>query len=207
MEGDRVTGRLGAIGIAAWAAHAAHLVAHGQAENLLWGCHVGLALVSIGLLARAPRVVAPAAFLCLLGAVLWPIDVVVTGDLEPTSAVAHLTGIAIAAIGLRRLGLPPGTWLRAAALLVGLQALARLATPPAANVNLAFSVHPSAAGIVSSHAVYVALVGAAVTAGFFAFERAVIAARGARLTRSTREDEVEPSGGVARDPGGRGKRP
>jgi hypothetical protein len=51
------------------------------------------------------------------------------------------------------------------------------------------------------------LVGAAVTAGLFAFERAVLAARRARLTRAGGEGEFEASGSEARGAGGRGTVP
>ena len=170
---DRATVRIGAAALAAWAVHAADQLRQHHPENLLWCCHVGGLGVAIGLILRAPRVLAPAAFLSLLGVVMWPIDVIVTGDLEPSSAVAHVAGIALGLAGIRRLGLPRGTWLRAGATLFALTVAARLVTPPAENVNLAFAVHPSLAGHVQSHGIYVAGVGALVLMGFFALDRAL----------------------------------
>lgn len=169
----RATAHLGLVALAGWSLHAAVVVARHHPENLLWSCHVATLGVALGLLTGSPRVLAPAAFLALLGAVTWPIDVVVTGEIEPTSAVSHVTGIALGLAGLRRLGLPRGTWLRAAAFLLGLHVLSRFVTPPAENVNLAFAVHASLSRVVRSHALYITGVTVAVTLGFRLLERAL----------------------------------
>jgi hypothetical protein len=199
----RATRRLALLGLGAWAFHASDAIRAGHAERLLWGCHAGALGIVIGLWARAPRVIGPNAFMALVGVVLWPVDVVVTGDIDAPSTVAHLVGATTAFAALRLLGLPRGTWVRAGASMVALIALARLVTSPAENVNLAFAVHPSAADVVRSHALYLAGVVGLVTLGFFALERTLLVVGFARaietgaLTPPGRHDELTTSAGEA----------
>ena len=56
--------------------------------------------------------------------------------------------------GARRLGLAQGSWWRALAGLMGLQALTRLTAPAEGNVNLAFALWPGSEAVFPSYATY-----------------------------------------------------
>lgn len=95
-----------------------------------------------GLLLRRPTLVAISTSWLVLGDILWAVDLLSGGVFYPTSLLTHVGGLAIGLLALRRSGWPEGTWWRALLALAALQQCTRLLTPPAANVNLAFSVYP-----------------------------------------------------------------
>jgi hypothetical protein len=100
---------------------------------------------------------------------LW--DVATGGVYYPTQIVSHLGGAAIALAGVRVLGMPRGVWWRALVAALALYTISRYATPPAANVNLAFAVWPGFDRYIHSHIVYVVGVHAVCGAYFFVAER------------------------------------
>lgn len=134
---------LGLVALGLWLAHAlAHLVKGHHWSNLLWACNVAILGLAVGLLARAPALVAAALMWFCVGVPLWLVDLAAGGDYMPTTYLVHLGGLGLAAAGVRRLGCPPGTWWKALAALAALQLFCRVATPPVENVNIAFEQAP-----------------------------------------------------------------
>ncbi len=122
--------------IACYAAHAAYLGATGLWPHALWSCHVGCLVAGVGLLAGRARWNATGFLLLAMGLPMWLASLAAGGEFVPTSPLTHLGGLAISAWGVRCLGAPRGSWIGATAVLAALHLLARLVTPPEANVNL-----------------------------------------------------------------------
>ncbi len=164
---------LGVAALACYAAHGGFHLYHGRPEDLLWACHLGAALVGVGLLARSPAVNAVGVSFLALGTPLWLLDLAAGGEFFPTSLLTHVGGLLIGLYGVRRLGVPAGVWWKSAAALAGLILLSRLVTPERANVNVAFAVPPPWDKTFPSHAAYLAAMMAVAAAYFFALELAV----------------------------------
>jgi hypothetical protein len=137
----------GWIAIGCYATHASVLAfVRGEPWHALWLCHLSNILIGIGWLRRLPTLNAIGVCLLLIGTPLW-INTVSQGDLElnPTSALTHVVGLAIGLVGITRLGWPTGSWWRAALVVAGLNLLSQAIvpfTPSSAHVNLAHGVWP-----------------------------------------------------------------
>lgn len=112
----------------------------GHPEDACWACHLGTLLVGAGFLLRAPRANAIGFHWLVIGTGCWILDLASGGEFLPTSMLTHGGGLALAILGLRAFGLPSGAWWQAMAAFVALQLATRWATPPEANVNVAFRV-------------------------------------------------------------------
>ena len=156
--------------LAAYALHVTVLAGRGAPTDALWMCHVASLLVALGLLVLRPELIAVGFLWQALGTPLWLLDLSQGGELLATSLGTHLGGLAAGLFGVRRLGVPRGTWWRALFGLAGLLLLSRLVTPPAANVNLAFAVWPGWERLFPSHGAYLALLGAVAAATFVSLD-------------------------------------
>jgi hypothetical protein len=133
---------LGVLALGFFAAHGGYHLLHGRPHDVLWICTVAPALVGVGLLGSWPAWVGVGVLWLVAGLPLWLLDLAGGGEFLPTSLLTHLGGLGVGLYGLWRLGLPAGVWWKAFLGLAVLQQLCRWLTPRAANVNLAFTVHP-----------------------------------------------------------------
>jgi hypothetical protein len=163
---DRTAILLGLLALAGYAAHAGVHLARGEPQDLLWACHLGAAIVGVGLLAGSAAVNGVGTLLLCMGTPLWLMELAAGEEFLPTSCLTHVGGLAVGLWGVWRLGMPGGCWWRASATLVGLIALCRLVTPSHANVNVAFRIQPGWERYYSSHLVYLA-VNIGLAAGYF----------------------------------------
>jgi hypothetical protein len=145
---------LGWLALGCYAVHAGFHLAHGRPEDLLWACHIGAALVGVGLLLRQPVINGVGVLFLCLGTPLWLLDLAAGGEFYPTSCFTHLGGLAIGIYAVRGLGFPKGVWWKATAFLIGLMLLCRLTTPAEANVNVAFAIQHGWEAHFSSYSVY-----------------------------------------------------
>ena len=142
---------LGAVVLAALVAHA---ISMGRANlpHLLWSCHVASATLAVGmLLGRRAPVAAGFLFHLAIGFPAWGMEVIATegrfGALEVTphilvtSALAHVLPPLTAALWLWPPRLPRSAPWWAWLIQVGMVPVARWATPPEFNINLAYSVY------------------------------------------------------------------
>jgi hypothetical protein len=176
----------GILGIFFYALFAADHLYAGHAANLLWACQVGALLVGLGLVFRSPTWNAIGLLWLVAGVPLWAMDLLANGGGRPTTLLTHVGGLVLGVIGVRRLGLPKRTWLRAAIALAGLHLLCRWVTPPEENINLAFTIWPGWEAYFPSHLVYVLTVFALCVAAFMSVEFAV---RRAGLLPGSRGDQ------------------
>ena len=163
----------GVAALACYAVHAGFYLLHGRPEDLLWVCHLGAALVGVGLLVSSATVNGIGTLFLCLGTPLWLMALAGGGDFYPTSCFTHLGGLAIGLYGVRRLGMPERGWWKAVIALIALILVCRWVTPARANVNVAFAIYPGADKVFSSHLVYlVTMIGLA--AGYFFITQSVL---------------------------------
>lgn len=158
--------KLGLAALGCYAIHAGFHIINGRPEETLWMCHLGAALVGAGLLGSSAITNGIGALFLCLGTPLWVMYLAGGGEFYPTSCFPHLGGLVIGLYGVRRLGLPPGTWWKAAAALITLIVVCRLVTPERANVNVAFAIYPGWEKFFPSHPIYIAAL-MAQSAGYF----------------------------------------
>jgi hypothetical protein len=163
--------RLGLLALVCYAVHGGFHVAHGRPLDLLWACHLGAALVGIGLLGRSATVNAIGTLVLAVGTPLWLLELASGGEFLPTSLLTHVLALAIGLYGVRRLGMPAGAWWKAVVATLALILLCRLVTPASANINVAHSVPPPWRETFPSHSAYLATMMAVAAACFFALER------------------------------------
>jgi len=156
---------LGVAAILLYSAHAVVLIHRGEAHDLLWGCHVAVLFVGAGLLASSARLNSIGLLWSCFGMPLWVLYAFTGGEVLATSALTHIAAFVIGTYGVRLLGIPRASAWAALGAFLTLWVITRAATPAAANVNLAFSVHPGWERVFPAYPIYfVALfTGAAMT--------------------------------------------
>jgi hypothetical protein len=122
--------------------HALVHLSRGEPYDLLWGCHLAVLLVAVGLARNNATVNAIGLLWACFGLPIWLIYTFTGGEFMPTSALTHFGAFVIGIYGVRRLGIPRGSAWKALGGYLALWALTRLVTPRSANINLAFSVWP-----------------------------------------------------------------
>jgi hypothetical protein len=147
---------LGSLSIIFYVVHVGLSVAVEGIDPLFWACHVGALLVGAGFLLGSPTVNGIGFLWYCMGNPLWLVDLASGGRCLPTTVLTHLGSFAIAIHGVRTLGLPRGVWWKAMLAFLALQLLSRLATSPAANINLAHRPYPGWESTFPSHAAYLA---------------------------------------------------
>lgn len=133
-----------------FALHAGNHLLDGHGWEIFWACTFTPLLIGAAALASSARLNAVAMVWLALGNFLWIFDLLSGGAWMWTSTLTHWGGLAVAFALARRLGYPPGSWWRAHLLLLGWQQFTRLFTPPALNINVAFSIHPGSQAHFSS---------------------------------------------------------
>ena len=133
---------LGFLPLIFFLAQTVHYWRVGGLGNLLWMCNVGNLLLAIGLFFERRELIRAVAIWTIPGLIIWIRYVVLEYDYVFSSFLAHVGGIAIGLIALRRVRMDRIAWLYAFAWYLLVQLAARLFTAPELNVNLAFRIQP-----------------------------------------------------------------
>jgi hypothetical protein len=127
------------LALATYGLHATRQLMNDRPGNLLWACHVAVAMVGVGALLRYRPVVAAGTLVLMVGLPMWAIDVAIGGEFFWTSVLTHFGGLGAGIVALRRLGgLPRAAWRHTMLGIVLLIGVSRLLTSPWENVNLAY---------------------------------------------------------------------
>jgi len=169
LEKGSMTG-LGSAALGCYAVHAGFHFLNGRPEEMLWACHLGAAVVGLGLLSNSSTINGIGVLFLLMGTPLWLLDLANGGVFYPTSCFTHIGGLAIGLYGVRRMGIPPSTWWKAVVALVALILVSRLVTPPRANVNVAFSIYAGWEEVYPSYPVYISTMIVLAAGCFLLFE-------------------------------------
>lgn len=119
---------------------AIHYWRFGGLGHLLWMCNIGNVLLGIGLLLGHRELIRAAAIWTIPGLGVWIYYVLLASGFYFATTLAHVGGITVGLIALRRVGMDRFAWIYAFAWYLFMQVAARLLAPPALNVNVAHSV-------------------------------------------------------------------
>ena len=131
---------LGLLPLAFFLAQSVHYWRVGGMGNLLWMCNIGNLLLAIGLFIGHRELIRAAAIWTIPGLGLWIRYVLFEYDFVFSSALAHVGGIIVALIALRRVRMDRVAWFYAFIWYLFMQIASRSTTSPALNVNVAHRV-------------------------------------------------------------------
>jgi len=119
-----------------------HYWRFGGIGNMLWMCNVGNLLLAIGIFLIHRELIRAAAIWTIPGLLLWVRYVLFQYDFVISSALAHVGGLTIGLIALRRVRMDRWAWCYAFLWYLFLQLVSRLTTDPLLNVNVAWRIQP-----------------------------------------------------------------
>lgn len=131
---------IGLLPLSFFLAQAIHYWRVGGAGNLLWMCNIGNLLLAAGLFLNHRELIRAAAIWTIPGLVIWIRYVLLEYDFVFSSALAHVGGIVVALIVLRRVRMDRIAWVYAFAWYLLMQVVSRLLTAPVLNVNVAHRI-------------------------------------------------------------------
>lgn len=112
----------------------------GGVGNLFWMCNIGNVLLALGLFLNHRELIRAAAIWTIPGLVIWFRYVLFEYDFVFSSALAHVGGIIVALIVLRRVRMDRTAWVYAFVWYLFMQVVSRLVTSPVLNVNVAHRI-------------------------------------------------------------------
>jgi hypothetical protein len=107
---------------------------------MLWMCNIGNLLLAIGLFLEKPVLMRIAIIWMIPGFVIWFFYVVMSWGIFLSSTLAHVGGLVVGMIALRRIGMDRRAWVYAFGWYLLIQLVSRLLTPSDLNVNLSHRV-------------------------------------------------------------------
>lgn len=131
---------IGLLPLTFFLAQAIHYWRVGGMGNLFWMCNVGNLLLAIGLFLNHRELIRAAAIWTIPGLLLWVRYVLFEYDFVVSSALAHVGGIVVALIVVRRVRMDRIAWVYAFVWYLFMQLVSRLATDPRLNVNVAHRI-------------------------------------------------------------------
>ena len=131
---------IGLLPLTFFLAQAFHYWRVGGMGNLLWMCNIGNVLLAVGLFFYHREMIRAAAIWTIPGLGIWIRYVVLEYDFVVSSALAHVGGIVVALIVLRRVRMDRTAWVYAFVWYLVMQVVSRLVTDPRLNVNVAHRI-------------------------------------------------------------------
>jgi len=113
-----------------------------QLGHMLWMCNIGNLLLAFGLFMNRPVIIRVAAIWTIPGLVMWLLFVVSAGGVVLASVLAHVGGLVVGLMALKRVGVDNLDWLYALGWYFGVQLVSRLTTPVDFNVNVSQRIYP-----------------------------------------------------------------
>jgi hypothetical protein len=123
-------------------AQAEHYWRINQLGHMLWMCNVGDLLLAIGLFLKQPVLIRIAVIWMVPGFVIWFRFVVLEWGLFLSSVLAHVGGLLVGAVALKRVGMDRRSWIYAFGWFLLIRILSRTLTSADLNVNLAHRIQP-----------------------------------------------------------------
>jgi len=148
-------------------AQTVHYWRAGGMGNLVWMCNVGNLLLAVGLFLDHRELIRAAAIWTIPGLGVWFWYVWLNGSTAFSSTLAHIGGIVVGLIVLRRVRMDHVAWLYAFAWYLFTQIVARAVTAPELNVNVAFRIQPGWEHAFSSYWKFWIVMTAVVAAGLW----------------------------------------
>jgi hypothetical protein len=155
---------LGFLPLACFLAQALHYWQINELGHMLWMCNIGNLVLAIGLFLRQPMLIRVAVMWMVPGLVVWCVYVVPTWGMllkgqynlsqffgVISSTLAHLGGLSVGLIVLRKIGMDGRAWLYAFSWFFVMQIFSRWLTAPAMNVNLSQRIQDGFEGAFTSY--------------------------------------------------------
>ena len=131
---------LGFLPLIFFLAQVVHYARYGGLGNLAWMCNVGNLLLAIGLFLNHKELIRAAAIWTIPGLVIWFWFVWLNGSTPLSSTLAHVGGVIVGMIVLRRVRMDRIAWLYALAWYLFMQLVSRTVTSPDLNANVAHHI-------------------------------------------------------------------
>lgn len=119
-----------------------HYWRFGGMGNLWWICNVGNVLLGVGLLIGHRELIRAAAIWTIPGLAIWIFYVLLPSGFYLSTTMAHVGGIVVGLIALRRVRMDRNAWIYAFAWALLIQLVTRALTSPELNVNVAYRIQP-----------------------------------------------------------------
>ena len=110
--------------------------------NMLWMCNIGNLVLALGLFFEKPLLVRVAAIWTIPGLLVWFFFYVLPWGVFFSSTLAHVGGLAVAALALKSYRMDRHSWRYAFGWTLLVQLISRFFSAPALNVNLAHAIQP-----------------------------------------------------------------
>ena len=133
---------LGLLPLLFFLAQGVHYYRINQLGHMLWMCNIGNLVLALGLFFEKPLLVRVAAIWTIPGLIIWFLYVVLAWGVFFTSTLAHVGGLAVAAIALKTYRMDRNSWRFAFGWSLLVQLISRFITAPELNVNLSHAVQP-----------------------------------------------------------------
>jgi len=137
---DRRFRLLGFLPLIFFFAQALHYWRINELGTMLWMCNTGNLVLALGLFFEKPVWIRIAVMWMVPGLMVWIVYVLLPWGIFLSSILAHVGGLAVGLIALRRVRMDRTAWLYALVWYFVMQLLSRLFTPVALNVNVAHNV-------------------------------------------------------------------
>ncbi len=131
---------IGLLPLTFFLAQTVHYWRVGGMGNLLWMCNIGNLLLAVGLFLNHRELIRAAAIWTIPGLGIWIRYALFEYDFVVSSALAHVGGIIVALIVLRRVRMDRIAWVYAFVWYLFMQIVSRLVTPPVLNTNVAHRI-------------------------------------------------------------------
>jgi len=128
---------IGLLPLSFFVAQAIHYWRVGGMGNLFWMCNIGNLLLALGLFLNHRELIRAAAIWTIPGLMVWVRYVLFEYDFVVSSALAHIGGIIVGLIVLRRVRMDRIAWSYAFVWYLFMQVVSRLTTDHRLNVNVA----------------------------------------------------------------------
>ena len=128
-----------------------HYWRYGGMGNLLWMCNAGNVLLGVGLLLGHRELIRAAAIWTIPGLGIWIRYVLLASGFYFSTTLAHVGGIIVGLIALRRVRMDKLAWLYAFGWFLLTQLAARLFSAPELNVNVAHKIQTGWETLFSSY--------------------------------------------------------
>jgi hypothetical protein len=132
-------------------AQAIHYWRLGELGTMLWMCNIGNLVLALGLFLYRPLLIRIAVIWMVPGLLVWIVYVLLPWGIFLSSVLAHVGGLAVGLVALRRVRMDRRSWIYALLWYFVMQLLSRFFTAGALNVNVAHAVDPKWQPVFSSY--------------------------------------------------------
>ncbi|MGH9956154.1 MAG: hypothetical protein ACREBC_03365 [Pyrinomonadaceae bacterium] len=133
---------LGFLPLVFFLAQANHYWKINQLGHMLWMCNIGNLILAAGLFLNNALLIRISVIWMVPGLAVWIVYVVFAWGVFLSSTLAHVGGLIVGLVAVKRVGFDRWAWVYALAWYLMMQALSRVVTAPELNVNVSHAVDP-----------------------------------------------------------------